>query len=784
MFLRVALLRVARSSSSTCLSPALALAFSRPSAAAAVAAVATATPLPAGASSPVSPQRFFSSSAPLSSVRRPRASIPAMDAASSASPPTPSPAIGDYITPAAELVPITEGSATVLFPTAAEVFYNPAQVINRDISISAIRTFVALRRMEERDQAKCGAGLMADVLPAQADRLKRITQTLAEVAPESGQAGRLAALEGLVAGGEGPVTVLEALSASGLRAARYAREIPGLTRIVANDLSRDAVLSIDRNIAHNRVEHLVSSNLGDANVVMQKHASDGFTIVDLDPYGTAIPFLDAAMGAIESGGMMLVTCTDMAVLAGSNPDSCYSKYGTMPVNGRYCHELALRILLDSLSAYAAKHRRYIVPLVSLSIDFYIRVFIRVFRSASEVKLVAQNSSSIYQCSACPSFHTAPNARPLSNKHGQVVRYGAARPPTGDQSFCESCGRPAHVGGPIWTGPLHNQDFIHAMLAIVEATPPYVEPVPDATDAPAAAQANAATDAGTGTPSTPEPELPITSFAKPLRTRERIIGMLNMALEELPDVPLYYTLSDILGTVSVSGLPMTLARSALLNAGYRVSGSHAARDALKTDAPQEFIWRTVRAWARHHYKVRFSKASRGKPTRALLMARIDQEAVAKAALANEQAAEARAQKLARLAERQEAGQAVSSVSSRATAIETERVPTEEEEEQEYRARLEEALRAEKARLARFHMDDSQGLVSRLEAQLAEPWRPVNFDLHPEAEPHSRRVGLTRFAVLPAGWGPMARARVRMREAPGEDIDEQSEQEMEHEQQPAQ
>lgn len=40
-------------------------------------------------------------------------------------------------------------------------------------------------------------------------------------------------------------------------------------------------------------------------------------VVDLDPYGTAAPFVDAAIGCIADGGLLAVTCTDLAVLAGS-----------------------------------------------------------------------------------------------------------------------------------------------------------------------------------------------------------------------------------------------------------------------------------------------------------------------------------------------------------------------------------------------------------------------------------------------------------------------------------
>ena len=60
------------------------------------------------------------------------------------------------------------------------------------------------------------------------------------------------------------LTVLEALSASGLRSIRYAKEVPGIREIIANDLSDVAVSSIGANVAHNGVEHLVTTSHDDA----------------------------------------------------------------------------------------------------------------------------------------------------------------------------------------------------------------------------------------------------------------------------------------------------------------------------------------------------------------------------------------------------------------------------------------------------------------------------------------------------------------------------------------
>lgn len=39
-------------------------------------------------------------------------------------------------------------------------------------------------------------------------------------------------------------------------------------------------------------------------------------------------------------------------------------------------------------------------------------------------------------------------------------------------------------------------------------------------------------------------------------------------------------------------------SALLNAGYKVSGSHACAGSIKTNAPNSFIWDMMRAWVQN------------------------------------------------------------------------------------------------------------------------------------------------------------------------------------------
>lgn len=90
-----------------------------------------------------------------------------------------------------------------------------------------------------------------------------------------------------------------------------------------------------------------------------------FDVIDLDPYGSPAPFLDAAVQAVSEGGeswgtphplrtplgppktpltpffpgLLCVTCTDMAVMAGNSAETCYGKYGAVSLKGRFCHEM-------------------------------------------------------------------------------------------------------------------------------------------------------------------------------------------------------------------------------------------------------------------------------------------------------------------------------------------------------------------------------------------------------------------------------------------------------------
>jgi tRNA (guanine26-N2/guanine27-N2)-dimethyltransferase len=215
-----------------------------------------------------------------------------------------------------EFTTVTEGKATILFPKD-QVFYNPAQQFNRDLSVAVIRTW--------------SESLITK---------KQIRKAAWEQKQNGDDSSKQINGNGIP---QRKITILEALSATGLRAIRYALEIPVVKVVYANDMSSSAIEAIHRNVSHNNLPpNLVEDTCLDANAMMYSRRTKRVDVIDLDPYGTATPFIDAAIQAISSDGLLCVTCTDMSVSAGIGyPEKCFANYGGLPVKQEYCHEVVL-----------------------------------------------------------------------------------------------------------------------------------------------------------------------------------------------------------------------------------------------------------------------------------------------------------------------------------------------------------------------------------------------------------------------------------------------------------
>ncbi len=393
--------------------------------------------------------------------------------------------------PQSETKTTKEGKAEIFSPSS--VFYNPVQEFNRDLTIAVIsqhakEQFVLVKEKQRKKETK----QKQDKNDASENIESNSTSsdTKDDTVLEAGKKC------------EDGLRILEALAASGLRSVRFGLEIAGVKEIVANDFDENAVKYIKKNIEHNKIEDIVTASHGDASMVMYQNRkyADRFDVIDLDPYGAPSLFLDGAVQAIKDGGLLCVTCTDMAILCGNAPETCYSKYGAMSLKVKHCHEMALRIALQCIESHANRYSRYIVPLISISVDFYIRVFVKVYSGQQKVKESVTKLATVYTCVGCGDW----NLERLANKVPTKGGHYKFTPPHGPAipAKCPHCGFRYHVGGPIWAERIHDMVFVQKVINSVE---------------------NDKTRFGTA---------------------DRVIGMLSMVSEELPDQPLYYVTDDL------------------------------------------------------------------------------------------------------------------------------------------------------------------------------------------------------------------------------------------------
>ncbi|GFR95240.1 tRNA (guanine(26)-N(2))-dimethyltransferase [Elysia marginata] len=461
---------------------------------------------------------------------------------------------------------VCEGKARVNLPKS--VFYNPVQEYNRDLTIAVISEFA--EQHIRNPSSQIGSRSARKRLGCQNNNGLKTATTAADIDSNKEQVVLEAGKKY-----DNGIRIFEGLAASGLRSVRFGLEIPGVKEIVANDFDKNAVEFIEQNIERNGLSHIMRAKHGDAAMGMyeSKAADNLFDVVDLDPYGSPSVFLDATVQSVRDGGLLCITCTDAAVLCGNALEKCSATYGAVSLRSKFCHEMAIRIILQCIDSHANRYSRYIVPLISLSVDFYFRVFLQVLTSQKQVKHSCTKKAMVFECVGCGAFELQPLAHAVPTKGEDNFKFlpGSYTPVT---NKCEHCGHHYRCGGPIWIDPLHNHEFLKSVIARVE----------DSTNPP--------------------------------KTKDRICGMLNVALEELPDVPLYYVLDAVCSVLHCQPPNMMLMRSALLNAGYRVSMSHAAKNSYKTNAPAQVIWDIMRTWIKDH-PVSEKRLTPGSVARAIL-----------------------------------------------------------------------------------------------------------------------------------------------------------------------
>ncbi|ADM12075.1 N2,N2-dimethylguanosine tRNA methyltransferase [Encephalitozoon intestinalis ATCC 50506] len=251
------------------------------------------------------------------------------------------------------------------------------------------------------------------------------------------------------------IRILDAMSATGLRGIRYLKEIEN-SRVYLNDISQSSVETIKANILLNGIEDVecfesVFQNIktskdvratitkSDCNVLMASLPCF-FDVIDIDPFGSCSEYIDSALRAIRHRGIICLTATDKGVLC-SNERKCLIKYSTSIMKGVGTNEVPLRTIISLVSRQASKFDCSVEPVASLSIDFYVRIFLRIVRR--NPRSVIEKNSLFWMCT-CHNIFEVRNGEDISNK-------------------CDNCSRRMKLCGPFWNGPLNDINVIQGVL---------------------------------------------------------------------------------------------------------------------------------------------------------------------------------------------------------------------------------------------------------------------------------------------------------------------------------
>jgi tRNA (guanine26-N2/guanine27-N2)-dimethyltransferase len=379
---------------------------------------------------------------------------------------------------------VREGKVTVLIPklqaymtapsdyapSKAPVFYNPVMELNRDISVLALQAYQ--RRIGRK------------------------------------------------------ISICEPLASSGVRGVRFASEIHGISKVLISDISMRAVKLAKHNIELNNLQDCAEVKHKDANCLLSCHGAPRkrFNVVDLDPFGSPVPYLDSAIRALRNRGLLALTATDLAPLCGVHAKACVRKYGGRPLRTEYCHELAVRLLAGCAAALAAKHDIGLRVVFSHSTDHYIRVYVEIAYGAKKADESVKSLGYVLHCFSC--LH-----RETTNSLSLFIK---------DSLNCPECGTKMEYAGPLWLEKIFDKQFCESMAK--------------------------------------------ENKHKAFRNNARIAKLLSLTIDEAEATPTYYVLEKISNKL---GLPVPSVSSMLKflqDNGFQAIPTHFNSRGLRTNAP--------------------------------------------------------------------------------------------------------------------------------------------------------------------------------------------------------
>jgi len=249
----------------------------------------------------------------------------------------------------------------------------------------------------------------------------------------------------------------EPLAGSGVRTLRYLNEIAREFSAILGDVNPTAIETARKNLEMHGFSERAKVMREDAKILLLTESrGKRFDFVDIDPFGTPVPYLNAAIQSLNPRGALLgVTATDMPALCGVYPHVALRKYGGLSTRAPFVHELAVRLLLGRVYDIAAMNDCAIKPLGVLSTDHYIRAWIQVKADRTLANKQMDSIGQIRVCQKCYAYDSMPLSKSID------VRF------THENEKC--IGNP-NKAGPLWIGNLYDSEFLQEVVRIYETEP--------------------------------------------------------------------------------------------------------------------------------------------------------------------------------------------------------------------------------------------------------------------------------------------------------------------------
>lgn len=234
------------------------------------------------------------------------------------------------------------------------------------------------------------------------------------------------------------------LAGTGVRAIRMLKEIPEfVNQIYVNDIDPKAIEYIKENLKINNIE-TEDEKIEIYNLEGNKFLSEifGFDYVDIDPFGSPNFLLDSSIRYISRKGMLGISATDTAALAGTYPKTCQRKYFANSVVCPQKHEIGIRILIRKVQLMGLHNEKYLEPVFSYHFEHYYRIFFKVSKSKDKASQAFERLNTYHHhCKKC--------SYQFTDENKQVI--------------CPECKEKIIPTGPMYDGPLNDKKIINKLL---------------------------------------------------------------------------------------------------------------------------------------------------------------------------------------------------------------------------------------------------------------------------------------------------------------------------------